>query len=174
ARCQANTFDGEHCRYGALTDTIRTLLKNYNVLTARTTRRNTYDEFLRKLFEQGLYSDVTFVVDERTFPLHRCVLAARSSFFREALESRWHNKRYINLTKAKFNAESFEAIIRYLYTNCCEIALEYIDSVKALAKSCRLPHLIDLIERKKHEIDEWQASKTARSNIYRLVLEPEE
>ncbi|CAF0763964.1 unnamed protein product [Adineta steineri] len=174
ARCQANTFDGERCRYGALTDTIRTLLKNYNVLTARTTRRNTYDEFLRKLFEQGLYSDVTFVVDERTFPLHRCVLAARSSFFREALESRWHNKRYVNLTKAKFNAESFEAIIRYLYTNCCEIALEYIDSVKALAKSCRLPHLIDLIERKKHEIDEWQASKTARSNIYRLVLEPDE
>lgn len=48
ARCQANTFDGERCRYGALTDTIRTLLKNYNVLTTRTVKRNTYDEFLRK------------------------------------------------------------------------------------------------------------------------------
>jgi hypothetical protein len=34
--------------------------------------------------------------------------------------------------------------------------LENIDSVKALARSCRLPHLIDLIERKKHEIDEWR------------------
>ncbi|CAF5120228.1 unnamed protein product, partial [Rotaria sp. Silwood1] len=32
ARCEANTFDGERCRYGALNDTIRTLLKNYNVL----------------------------------------------------------------------------------------------------------------------------------------------
>jgi len=48
ARCQANTFDGERCRYGALTDAIRTLLKNYNVLTTRTIKRNTYDEFLRK------------------------------------------------------------------------------------------------------------------------------
>jgi len=48
ARCQANTFDGERCRYGALTDTIRTLLKNYNVLTTRVVKRNTYDEFLRK------------------------------------------------------------------------------------------------------------------------------
>ncbi len=56
----------------------------------------------------------------------------------------------------QFNAESFEAIVRYLYTNCCEIALENIDSVKALARSCRLPHLIDLIERKKYEIDEWR------------------
>lgn len=54
-----------------------------------------------RLFEQGLYSDVTFVVDERTFPLHRCVLAARSSFFQEALEKRWHGKRQINLMKAK-------------------------------------------------------------------------
>ena len=48
ARCQVNTFDGERCRYGALTDAIRSLLKNYNVLTTRTVKRNTYDEFLRK------------------------------------------------------------------------------------------------------------------------------
>ena len=85
-------------------------------------------------------------------------------------------------------------MVRYLYTNCCEIALDNIDSVKALARSCRLPRLIDLIERKKYEIDEWrmfkldflflfislnilfilEASKTASSNIYRLVLEPDE
>ncbi|CAF3442992.1 unnamed protein product [Rotaria socialis] len=175
ARCEANTFDGERCRYGALTDSIRTLLRNYNVLTTRIVKRNTYDEFLRKLFEQGLYSDITFVVDERKFPLHRCVLAARSSFFHETLENRWHGKRLVNLTKAKFNAESFEAVVRYLYTNCCEIKLDNIDSVKALARSCRLPQLIELIERKKYAIDEWQASKTSSSsNIYRLVLEPDE
>ena len=54
-----------------------------------------------RLFEQGLYSDVTFVVDEREFPLHRCVLAARSVFFQEAFEKRWYGKRHINLTKAK-------------------------------------------------------------------------
>lgn len=54
-----------------------------------------------RLFEQGLYSDVTFVIDERVFPLHRCVLAARSPFFQDAFEKRWHGKQYINLTKAK-------------------------------------------------------------------------
>ncbi|CAF1018042.1 unnamed protein product [Rotaria sp. Silwood1] len=174
ARCEANTFDGERCRYGALNDTIRTLLKNYNVLTTRTVKRNTYDEFLRKLYEQGLYSDVTFIVDERVFSLHRCVLAARSSFFHEAFEKRWHEKRLINLTKAKFNAESFESVVRYLYTNCCEISLDNIDSVKALARSCHVPQLIDLIERKKHAIEQWHASKTVSSNIYRLVIEPDD
>ncbi len=54
-----------------------------------------------RLFEQGLYSDVTFVIDERTFSLHRCVLAARSPFFQEAFEGRWYGKRDISLTKAK-------------------------------------------------------------------------
>ena len=79
-----------------------------------------------------------------------------------------------------------------MYTNCCEIALDNVDSVVALAKSCRLPHLIELIERKKHEIDEWrkfdysvskaissfssriESSKTSSSSIYRLVLEPDD
>jgi hypothetical protein len=44
---------------------------------------------------------VTFVVDEQVFSLHGCVLAARSSFFQEAFEERWYEKRHINLTKAK-------------------------------------------------------------------------
>ena len=56
----------------------------------------------------------------------------------------------------QFNAETFEAIVRYLYTNCCEITLDNVDSAKALARSCALPHLIDLIEKKKIEIDEWR------------------
>ncbi len=56
---------------------------------------------ISRLFDQGLYSDVTFVIDEQLFPLHRCVLAARSSFFQEAFEERWHEKRIIKLTKAK-------------------------------------------------------------------------
>lgn len=31
ARCEANTFDGERCLYGALTDQIRNILKNYKI-----------------------------------------------------------------------------------------------------------------------------------------------
>jgi len=40
-----------------------------------------------------------------------------------------------------------------------------VDSVKALARSCRLPHLIDLIERKKYEIDEW---RMFQRNYYKI------
>ena len=54
-----------------------------------------------RLFEQGLYSDVTFTIQGKCFPLHRCVLAARSKYFQEALDQRWRGKSHINLTKAK-------------------------------------------------------------------------
>lgn len=49
ARCEANTFDGERCVYGALDDVIRQILLNYKVVTSHTMRRNLYDEFLRRL-----------------------------------------------------------------------------------------------------------------------------
>lgn len=35
ARCEANTFDGERCLYGALTDQIRNVLRNSKVNTAK-------------------------------------------------------------------------------------------------------------------------------------------
>ena len=48
AKCEPNTFDGERCMYGALTNRIRDMIKNYKQITASTMRRNAYIEFLRK------------------------------------------------------------------------------------------------------------------------------
>lgn len=48
ARCEANTFDGERCLYGALTDQIRKVLLDYKIVTSQTMRRDAYDEFLRR------------------------------------------------------------------------------------------------------------------------------
>jgi ankyrin repeat/BTB/POZ domain-containing protein 1 len=48
ARCEANTFDGERCLYGALTDQIRKVLLSYKIVTSQTMRRDLYDEFLRR------------------------------------------------------------------------------------------------------------------------------
>ena len=38
ARCEANTFDGERCVYGALTDQIRKMLNNFSVISSRVRR----------------------------------------------------------------------------------------------------------------------------------------
>lgn len=48
AKCEANTFDGERCLYGALSDAIRRLLKEYKQITAKCMRRDYYDVFLQR------------------------------------------------------------------------------------------------------------------------------
>ena len=49
ARCDANTFDGERCIYGALTPEIKNiLLKDYLVISSKVIQRNDFDEFFRK------------------------------------------------------------------------------------------------------------------------------
>ena len=48
ARCEANTFDGERCLYGALNNEIRNLLRSYKAVTTNIIRRDNYHEFLRR------------------------------------------------------------------------------------------------------------------------------
>ena len=48
ARCEAKTFDGERCLYGALTDEIRDILKNYKAVKVGKGRRDLYQEFLQR------------------------------------------------------------------------------------------------------------------------------
>lgn len=46
ARCEANTFDGERCLYGAQSDAIRRALRDYRQVTASFWRRDLYYSFL--------------------------------------------------------------------------------------------------------------------------------
>ncbi|XP_007238565.3 BTB/POZ domain-containing protein 9 [Astyanax mexicanus] len=63
------------------------------------------------------YSDVTFVVEEKRFPAHRVILAARCQYFRALLyggmrES--HPQAEVRLEET--HAEAFSMLLRYLYT----------------------------------------------------------
>ena len=98
ARCHASTFDGERCIYGALTDQIRKMLNDHSVITARVKRREPFHEFLRRLLEEGLYSDITFNVNGTNIKAHRFILAARSSYFEEQLlGGRWQNRSEVTI-----------------------------------------------------------------------------
>jgi len=50
-----------------------------------------------RLLETGELSDVTFVVNGSPFHVHRCVLAARCNYFCDKFETRWQNRRVINI-----------------------------------------------------------------------------
>ena len=95
ARCEASSFDGERCIYGALTDQIRKKLKEFSVLSVTLKRREPFQEFLRRLLEGAYESDVTFSVHGKIINAHKFFLASRSSYFDEQFRSRWRHKQTI-------------------------------------------------------------------------------
>ncbi|XP_043934477.1 ankyrin repeat and BTB/POZ domain-containing protein 1 [Protopterus annectens] len=171
AKCEANTFDGERCLYGALSDPIRRLLKEYKQITSKRMQRDYYDDFLQRLLEQGIHSDVVFIVHGESFCAHRCILSARCAYFLEMFETKWKGKNMIALKHPLINPAAFGSILQYLYTGHMDIDVEYVDDCKRLAKQCKLQDLIDELENKCKQVNEFVSSKPGTC-VKVLTLEP--
>lgn len=156
ARCEANTFDGERCVYGALTTAIRKILKDeYKVITAKSIRRDSFDEFLRRALEFGEYFDVIFRVHNEVFKLHRVILSARCEYFAEMFAGKWKTRKIVPIKNSRVKVSAFKALMRYLYTGRLEVLLDNVDDVKILAKQCRMHDLIERIDNAYKQIKEY-------------------
>ncbi|KAL1270328.1 hypothetical protein QQF64_032617 [Cirrhinus molitorella] len=171
AKCEANTFDGERCLYGALSDPIRRLLKEYKRITAKAMQRDYYDQFLQTLLEQGNYSDVTFMVHGEMFKAHRCILSARSEYFAHMLETKWKGKSDITLKHPLVNPAAFGAIMQYFYTGRLDIDVNYVEDCKRLAKQCKISELIEELEVKCKQVYEFVSNKPGTC-VKVLTLDP--
>ncbi|XP_033922255.1 ankyrin repeat and BTB/POZ domain-containing protein 1 isoform X1 [Melopsittacus undulatus] len=171
AKCEANTFDGERCLYGALSDAIRRLLKEYKQITAKCMKRDYYDVFLQRLLEQGYQSNIVFIVHGKSFCAHRCILSARSAYFAEMFETKWKGKNMIVLKHPLINPAAFGSLLQYLYTGRLDIDVEYVNDCKRLAKQCRLQDLIDDLETKCKKVYEFVSSKPGTC-VKVLTIEP--
>ncbi|KAL4646333.1 ankyrin repeat and BTB/POZ domain-containing protein 1 isoform X1 [Arapaima gigas] len=172
AKCEANTFDGERCLYGALSDPIRRLLREYKRITAKGMQRDYYDQFLQRLLEQGYSSDVMFLVHGESFSAHRCVLSARSEYFMEMFETKWKGKNIIALKHPLINPAAFGSILQYFYTGRLDIDVSYVEDCKRLAKQCKIGDLIEELESKCKQVYEFVSSKPGTC-VKVLSLEPE-
>uniref|UniRef100_A0AAY4BCE9 BTB domain-containing protein n=1 Tax=Denticeps clupeoides TaxID=299321 RepID=A0AAY4BCE9_9TELE len=172
AVCEANTFDGERCLYGALSDAIRRLLKEYKRITAKAMQRDYYDHFLQILLEQGSFSDVVFLVHGEVFRAHRCVLSARSEYFAHMFETKWKGKTMIALKHPLINPAAFGALLQYLYTGRLDINVSYVDDCKRLAKQCKIGTLIEELEVKCKQVYDFVSSKPGTC-VKVLTLDPD-
>ncbi|XP_041377868.1 ankyrin repeat and BTB/POZ domain-containing protein 1-like [Gigantopelta aegis] len=173
AKCEANTFDGERCLYGALTDEIKKMLKSFCVISSRTLRRSLYEEFLRKMLQSADDADVTFSVHGERFPVHRCVLCARSTYFTELFKTRWKDRSDIDLKHELIYPWAFQAVLQYLYTGHLECHVDMIDDCIRVAKQCQLLTLMNQIEEKLKKKFSLESQKPGVS-ITTLMIEPEE
>uniref|UniRef100_A0A914WAR9 BTB domain-containing protein n=1 Tax=Plectus sambesii TaxID=2011161 RepID=A0A914WAR9_9BILA len=174
ARCEANTFDGERCIYGALYSEIRNLLRNFKVISSQTIRRELYHEFLRRLLECGHHADVRFIVHGVELLAHKCVLVARSEYFYEMFSSRWRFRNVVQVNHPMANADAFRAVLSYLYTEQLEAPIALIEDIVRLAKQCKLNSLVSRLESRFTNADFFQTTKPGVRVTSVLVEAPQE
>ncbi|XP_052769658.1 BTB/POZ domain-containing protein 9-like [Mya arenaria] len=93
---------------------------------------------LGDLIDNSEYSDITLVVEERQFPAHKVILAARSEYFRAMLfgglmESQPGTS---EIRLQDTSAKAFEALLKYMYTgkmNLLEVKEEHLLDILGMA-----------------------------------------
>ncbi|CAG0902031.1 unnamed protein product [Cyprideis torosa] len=69
-----------------------------------------------KLFSLGLHSDITLLVEDRKFAVHKNILAAQSPVFGAMFQHDMMEKQTGEVKIADFSAEVIEELLRFMYT----------------------------------------------------------
>nr|XP_054751225.1 ankyrin repeat and BTB/POZ domain-containing protein 1-like [Lytechinus pictus] len=171
AKCEAKTFDGERCLYGALSDEIRDILKSYKAVVTGHARRNFFQDFMRRLLENSCYSDIKFDIHNETFDAHRCILLARSDYFAEMLETKWKNKSTIHIKSSLVRPQAFKGVLEYIYTGYLKVNIGVVDDCLRFAKQCGMTSLIEKINLRLKEIENFVPNKPG-THINIVSVEP--
>jgi hypothetical protein len=133
--------------YGALTSDIRTLLLSYKITKAVDTNQP-YQAFLSHLLDDHPFNDLTFTIrldDEQhySFPAHRFLLAARSTFFQQQLLDRWRGQTTVKLSKSLVDPEAFAAVLQYLYTgHLGDVERGVLENMVFVGRHLELPEMV--------------------------------
>jgi len=79
-------------------------------------RDPSFDDDLRRLFSDPSDADMTIVVGEKTFKVHKNLLKARSNYFRTLFESGMAETRTNEVTIEDADPKIFKHFLEYLYT----------------------------------------------------------
>ena len=80
---------------------------------------NTCNNF-NQLLAQGLFTDVTFAVEDERIPAHRCVLFAKSKYFRNMFASDMREKHQNEIRLSGITPRVFRIVLAYIYTASIE------------------------------------------------------
>ncbi|KAK9450164.1 uncharacterized protein V1518DRAFT_413149 [Limtongia smithiae] len=149
AVCDRDTFQGERCLYGALTDSIRNLLLKFDISKA-VDAVQPFSAHISSLLsrQEPITADIMFTppnLGRLSFSLHRFILAARSNFFREALARRWPTKNTVRLTAAA-DPQVFEVLVRHLYSADVIAAAQVAQTAGLMTKTIQAARKLDLVD----------------------------
>ncbi|KAK9245964.1 hypothetical protein V1506DRAFT_458030, partial [Lipomyces tetrasporus] len=167
AICDRDTFQGERCLYGALTDNIRSLLLKFDIskavdaiqpfaahiasLLSKIEPSTTDIIFSSSTKPPSTTSVGSAPAESRQFHMHRFILTARSTYFRENLAGRWRSKKLVKLSSS-MDPRAFDIVVKYLYSVDIAIgSMELNDRTAQVARKLDLPDLISTLENLKAE-----------------------
>ncbi|KAG2500375.1 hypothetical protein HYH03_001949 [Edaphochlamys debaryana] len=90
---------------------------------------------------EGPLSDLTLVVGDRRFPVHRLILIARCDYFRSQLEGGFADGAAAELSLPDADPAAFELLLRFVYTGAVDIPAALAPAVAELADRLLLPEL---------------------------------
>jgi len=135
---ESGTFEGERCYYAALTPEITDILKNFK---AKPKPINMLVEHLRTLQSTPQFHDVEFIIENKSIPVHRFLLACRSPYLCNKLRTQWLERNKIVLKHLLIRYEAFDALMQFIYTGSVNIDTDHVDAFLALLKQCQFMDL---------------------------------
>ena len=136
ARCDAETFVGERCFYGALTPALRKRLQAHNATDFSRTHKHYFFRFLAKLWRDSRCHDVRFVVEDRVVSAPRVVLGARCAVLRRKFLGVWKGRDEIPVPP-KPGPDALVAVLRYVVTGRFVLDAQLVADARILAKRSR-------------------------------------
>ena len=93
--------------------------------------------------EDGLFADVTVLVDGKEFQLHRLVLSAQSSFFRSMFTSNLRETHDRNVELKDVSARVFQLLVDYIYHGTIKLRVEDLQDTYEMADMYQLTALFE-------------------------------
>ncbi|KAK1167878.1 hypothetical protein AOXY_G10665 [Acipenser oxyrinchus oxyrinchus] len=134
-------------------------------------------DVLKKLNSQrdeGLFCDITLIVDGATYSAHKAVLAAVSEYFKEMfteMDSTSNHKSAVDLTG--FSPDSFLPLLEFSYTSTLSLKLENLTEICAMARHFRMWSVVELCKGiQKEQVDSKDYSGIQRLGVKHSIYTP--
>ncbi|XP_028304854.1 kelch repeat and BTB domain-containing protein 4 isoform X1 [Gouania willdenowi] len=93
--------------------------------------------------EDGLFADVTVIVETKEFHLHRLVLSAQSSFFRSMFTSNLKESHNRSIELKDVSAAVFQLLVDYIYHGTIKLRVEDLQDTYEMADMYQLTALFE-------------------------------
>jgi len=109
--------------------------------TKKSVQKEKLQDFMTNLFNEKVFADVIFKVEDQEFPANKCVLSLRCSYFKNMFSSNMMESQTNIITVPNIRAKVFQALLQHLYFSDVELDGDVAEELFLLAHEYMLNDL---------------------------------